>query len=252
MSLRYAWLICAGFGCVITAAHAAVITVALPIPLDITTELFLDSFPVDIDQNASKDFIFFGSISGASVQPLRYNRVAIEVDPPPDLAGVLTAFPPGALIGADIAQPLAFFSADFTGDQFVEEGEFLSIQIVQCFDLCSYTPFAAGRGYAGFEFERNGLKHYGYFDLSGAPNAKGVALYGWAWETEPGRAITAGAIPEPSTAAYMGGSAFLLWQRNAHTRKQNKALQRTARGLFVSTLHLIRKCLGFGGAHPRP
>lgn len=250
-TLHFATMIAGVMVCT-TAADAAVVVVSLAVPLEITTDFLLDTFPLDVDQDGATDFIFFGSISGSSVQPLSRNRVAIEIEPPPDLGGPLTAFQRGALIGADIAFPLAFYSADQFGDGFVEEGEFLSIQIVQCFDFCSYTPFAVGRAYAGFEFERDGLKHYGYFDMSGAPNSRGVALYGWGWETEPGSAIVAGAIPEPSTAALLGGSAALLWQRNANTRKQNKALLPTARGWLVSTLNLIRKCLGLGGAHPRP
>jgi len=253
MSSRYLTAITAGvMACTTAAANAAVVAVSLPAPMEIRTDFFEAYFPIDVDHDNQNDFAFSAGASGTSVRTLRYNRVAITVDPPPDLAGPLAAFTLGAIIGADIALPLAFYSADFTGDQFVEEGEFLAIPIVQCFDFCSYTPFAGGRAYAGFEFERNGQKHYGYFDLSGAPNSKDIILYGWGWETEPGRAIAAGAIPEPSTAAYIGGSAFLLWQRNTNTRKQNKALQRTPRGWLVSTLNLIRKCLGFGGVHPRP
>ena len=251
MSLRCPSLIYAGSALATTAAPAAVVAVSLPIPIDVTTDFLRDTFPQDVDGDGRTDFTFVANISGSFIRTERASRVAIELDPPPNSAGSLTSFPPGALIGAEISLPLAFYSADYAGDGFVEEGEILAINIVHCFDFCSYTPFAAGRGYAGFEFERNGLKHYGYFYISGAPNVSGVRLYGWAWETEPGRAIAAGAIPEPSTAAYIGGSAFLLWQRNAYTRKQNKSLQRTPRGLFVSTLILIRKCLGFGGAHPR-
>jgi len=72
------------------------------------------------------------------------------------------------------------------------------------------------------------------------------------WDGELDGTFIIISIPEPGTAAYLGGSALLLWQRNANTRKENKALQRTARGLLVLTLRLIRKCLGFGGAQPRP
>jgi hypothetical protein len=59
-------------------------------------------------------------------------------------------------------------------------------------------------------------------------------------------------IPEPSTAGLLGtGTAFLL-QRHRSQTKQNKALQRTARGWLVSMLSLVRRCLGFGGVQPRP
>jgi hypothetical protein len=72
------------------------------------------------------------------------------------------------------------------------------------------------------------------------------------WDGELDGTFIIISIPEPGTAAYLGGSALLLWQRNANTRKENKALQQTARGLVVSALHLIRKCLSFGLARSRP
>ena len=80
----------------------------------------------------------------------------------------------------------------------------------------------------------------------------GGVINSWARETQPSMAIIARAILEPSTAAYLGGRAILLWQRNAHTRRDNKTLQRTPRGWLVSTLNVIRKCFGFGRVHPRP
>ena len=72
------------------------------------------------------------------------------------------------------------------------------------------------------------------------------------WDGHLDGTFTVTSIPEPGTASLIGGSALFLWQRNATNRKENKALQRTPRGWFVSTLSLIRKCLGFGGVHPRP
>jgi len=182
------------------AAQAAVVAVSLPAPLEITTDFLEDYFPQDIDGDGNTDFTFIGGITGSFIRTERSHRVAIEVEPPPDLGGPLTAFQAGALIGADISLPIEFRSSDHFGDGFVSDGEILAISIVNCFDFCSYTPFAAGRAYAGFEFERNGLQHYGYFDMSGAPNSRGVALYGWAWEPLPALlAVLAG-----------GGVALLL------------------------------------------
>lgn len=66
------------------------------------------------------------------------------------------------------------------------------------------------------------------------------------------RTFTITVIPEPSTTALFAGSAIWLLHRNASNRKENKALLPTPRGWLVSTLYFIRKCLGFGRAHPRP
>ena len=253
MSRRMLIALCAVLASATTAADAAVVAVSLPIPEQISS-FFQDRFPHDVDYNGSIDFTLSANISGAFIRTERSNRIVLLKEVPPDLGGPVAAFPLGALIGANtLIAPFEFFSGDFGGDNFVAADEELGyLSIVICFQTCSYTPFAGHRAYAGFEFERDGQKHYGYFDLSGAEQSKDIILYGWAWETEPGRAIGAGAIPEPSTSVYIGGSALLLWQRNASHRKENKALQRTARGLLVSTLGLIRKCLGFGGVRPRP
>ena len=111
--------------------------------------------------------------------------------------------------------------------------------------------------YFGFAIIKNGGQnrlldvYYGWFHIQDVAGL-GPLLYEYAYQTEPATSIFAGQIPEPSTTVLIGGGTALLLQRNRTQTKQNKALQRTARGWVVSTLRLIRKSLGFGGAQPRP
>lgn len=87
--------------------------------------------------------------------------------------------------------------------------------------------------YFGVEFQRNGETHYGWISVSFPiiSTEHDIVVNGWAYDTAPNQAIIAGAIPEPSTAAYIGGSALLLWQRNSNTRKENKSAAANRWGL---------------------
>jgi len=59
-------------------------------------------------------------------------------------------------------------------------------------------PFADGAAYLGIRFQEDDEFHYGYVHLRGE-GATGATVFGYAWETEPGKAIAAGAVPEPSS-----------------------------------------------------
>lgn len=125
--------------------------------------------------------------------------------------------------------------------------------IIGCQEIgCIGLWTAGGTNYVGVEFQLETGIHYGWIAIEMQFIFGGGHLLSYAYESEPNRPIVAGAIPEPSTAMLVGTGTALLLKRNVKTRKENKALQRTARGLFVSTLFLICRCLGFGGAQPRP
>ena len=58
--------------------------------------------------------------------------------------------------------------------------------------------FLGIRGYLGIEFLIDGQVHYGWMDLDNY-NWNQTEIRGWAYETEPGKPIHAGSIPEPTT-----------------------------------------------------
>ena len=58
--------------------------------------------------------------------------------------------------------------------------------------------FLGIRGYLGMEFLIDGQVHYGWMDLDNY-NWNQTEIRGWAYETEPGKPILAGSVPEPST-----------------------------------------------------
>lgn len=77
--------------------------------------------------------------------------------------------------------------------------------------------FTGSRGYIGVEFLIEGQVHYGWIDLSNYTWWQSE-IHGWAYESEPGKPIMAGAVPEPSTIAccgWMAGAALLGRRRRA-------------------------------------
>lgn len=58
--------------------------------------------------------------------------------------------------------------------------------------------FVGARGFIGIEFPIDGETHYGWIDLDNYTWWQSE-IHGWAYESEPGKPILAGSIPEPST-----------------------------------------------------
>ena len=70
--------------------------------------------------------------------------------------------------------------------------------------------FPGHRAYMGVEFDIAGATHYGWIDLRVAPDNPYAEIYGWAYETEPGVSIIAGAIPEPATIFLLLGGVLAV------------------------------------------
>ncbi len=84
-----------------------------------------------------------------------------------------------------------------------------------------YGYFIGQRGYAGLSFDPdgNGL-HYGWADLKMPGDGSSITLYGWAYESEVGKEIQAGAVPLPSSLLLLASGAFGLLGYRRVTRKK--------------------------------
>ena len=70
--------------------------------------------------------------------------------------------------------------------------------------------FVGETAYLGFRFQGEAGIHYGYALFTDTTD-RGTTILATAWESEPGKAIVAGAIPEPSSSMItILGSLFLL------------------------------------------
>jgi hypothetical protein len=111
-------------------------------------------------------------------------------------------------IGESIGEPAQSFQAAFT------MGGIISNYYSDSFPDPVQGPFANETAFLGLRFLNDGEFHYGYLHLRGE-GATGATVFGYAWETEPGKAIAAGAIPEPSAPACVtiGLLAWILKRR---------------------------------------
>lgn len=80
------------------------------------------------------------------------------------------------------------------------------------YDLGTSGFFAGNCGNIGVEFLIENQVHYGWIDLDNY-SWWTSEIHGWAYESEPGKPILAGTIPEPSTlllaCATLGSCPFI-------------------------------------------
>lgn len=186
--------------------------------------------PLDIDQNGSTDFQLGAIISNAAlIRPERSNKLLVRPATPPDLGGSLFPLQDNTMIGlTESPMGLIFISTDLTDGFIAPEDEGFFVSLVSCFAPVGcggpfYIPVTGElqRLFLGFEFEIENEEHYGYFDISAFPGG-GVALNGWAYESEPGKAITTSFVPEPSLAmmAFLGMTSLLLRRRRKRGQEE--------------------------------
>jgi len=178
---------------------------------------------IDIDGNGSVDVQFTGAgFLGSSVRTERANRVVVQPATPPNLGGLPFPLADNTMIGPSSLPPgVALISTDVR-DGFSapdETGNFADL--VLCLNTgCSglfYTPFETRRSFLGVEFEADGGIHYGYFDITMNPRSTGGIINGWAYESEPGVAITTTFVPEPGSSAMLALSGLLIVRRRRET-----------------------------------
>lgn len=77
-------------------------------------------------------------------------------------------------------------------------------------------PFLETNAFLGVSFQINSETHYGWIQIDNPNNTPGGTITGFAYETESGRGISAGAIPEPGSVALftMGGLGLYLLRKN--------------------------------------
>jgi hypothetical protein len=180
--------------------------------LNIPTETFYtvqsneQSLGIDIDGNGTQDFRFGGVTRiGSLIVTERNNRYFGKAASFPDLGGLPSALESNSIIG-NVDANLVFLSSD-SGDGFVEPGEInVGATLYQCITtgcIGNFLPAAEHlpfRRFLGFQFEAETGTHFGFFDLDYQAYERRAIIKGWAYESEPGVAITTSFIPEPSAA----------------------------------------------------
>jgi len=177
------------------------------------------AIPVDIDSNGADDFYFRSTATQVDIIPFGNNTVYSIAALPPDQGGLATAVGSGQLIGESI-DPFVWLALE------VNPSRDVGSTLLHCVDLrpglaCT-GEFRFIEAYIGLQFESEGGNHFGWlrFDSTTAFGFPGGTVRDWAYESEFGGPIRAGAIPEPSVAGLLalGGLIVSVMRWNGRNR----------------------------------
>lgn len=177
-------------------------------PIPMFTRGFPERYALDLDGDTSPELTFTYSFQFLGVRSDAATRVLSSMLPYPSqdtgLPQPLAAgFPLGS---ASEAGGLRWFAGIPGADP---ETDFYGLAI--CVSTGCGGNFLGQHAYMGVEFQRAGSTHYGWVLLNVAPDYPAGQIEAWAWETRPGEAILAGAVPEPSTWALLVAGGVLFW-----------------------------------------
>lgn len=187
---------------------------AQPIPVVYNPFLFPPVFyDFDVDGAGSADYRFNLSDSfGVSVEPLGNNRQIALPAIPPDLGSDLDPLPMGFQIGSSLAP--TYYWVDLNSPGFAGHST-ISYQVDFDGNVVYGGLFHGQDAYMGIEFLIGGQPHYGWVHINNPAGLAGGFILEWAYETQSGIPILAGAVPEPSTWALLliGGVTLLFLRR---------------------------------------
>lgn len=128
------------------------------------------------------------------------NRIAGFVNPPPNIESLALPFSTAALIG----------SSDDTAWSWNAGESYLLAVVLFGEQVTNIGLWDAGTSFLGVEFQIDGLTHYGWIEIEVPFLTNGGIIRGFAYETTPNLAISAGAIPEPAHISIIGAVLSLL------------------------------------------
>lgn len=181
---------------------------------------------IDVDGDGRRDFYFAdtGGGNGMTLVPLGANQLLATREVPPDLGRNILEISRGDDIGASPSVGAFIGAEEGDGGIYDEGGSFIYYcngrgpvgEPPEC--VFSFNPWDEdGVSYFGFRMWKNNLLHYGWVGVSLPIYGPQHDIYinGWAYETESGKEIIAGAVPEASTImlAWVSFAGCLLRRR---------------------------------------
>lgn len=166
----------------------------------------------DVNSDGLPDFLFRGGAFTTVILSVGDNRYAAELANPPNAGATVVPIVAGSLLGQDSTT----FRGDWLSHTDNRGSSGSGLQLLRMEDA-----------YIGVEFMIEDDLHYGWIQYRGyrhpdsvvggfriPVNTLGGFIDSWAYETEPGKAIRAGAVPEPSSLVLtFMGIAILIRRR---------------------------------------
>ncbi len=168
-----------------------------------------DILEVDLNNDSITDFVFrsnFAPGDGFVILPQSGNLVFSSPIPnPPDINTFARDFDNGQLIGVSILGE----GLDLVGQRFDVTGREIGPGLLSCalfsqliclgeFDTKEAQNGGDPTDFVGVVLNLDGKSHLGYVEILSS-GFNGGTVVGFAYETEPDKAILAGSIPEPSS-----------------------------------------------------
>ena len=172
---------------------------------------FITDTDFDVNADGVADFRFVGDYLVTAMQSYGGNRFISVLAVPPDTGGYLVPVLAGSILGVDTS----FLAGDwhrYTDNSHPVLGTGYGLNF-------GPSPMQFADAYIGVEFAAADGVHYGWIQFTGyshpvnglpAMPVPGGVINSWAWETQLGVSIVAGAIPEPGTALLTGLGLFGL------------------------------------------
>ena len=203
--LKILALVSAGMHLQGACGQCAIVHVVPSVPVVVSdSTAFGRNVPWDVDLNGGVDYEFFNNGITFGVIALEFNRFGGD-------GSSVSTFSGGASIVDNLN--LLIWDAgneDLYGCAGNENGSFCGGDFVD-------------GGIMAIEFRINGGIHYGWVRIESMTPFVGGTLTEWAYESEAGEPILAGAIPEPSTGALVivaGVAAVLRRRRRAEGKTE--------------------------------
>jgi len=158
---------------------------------------------IDLDGNGTIDFFTTTAGNEAAIVPTGNNRILSIVATLPDLGRAIAPLLGGEAIGFDLISPMSWNGLADQINQFDDGGAIIykcngRVQPGSPPECNSVIPALETR-YVGLELEKDGNTHYGWVAINSELSVlQHVNVTAWAYETDPGVSIIAGAVPEPS------------------------------------------------------
>jgi len=171
----------------------------------------IEYFDLDVDANGSIDFSLTaaGTLSFAGIHPENQNKYLIHPSPPPNIGGPVAALNLNYIIDSN--------SGSGTPEEWFGNNDYGGFILILSTGRTG--EFYNDRGFVGLKFDADDGIHYGWIDVEGIQSSPTIQIRGWAYETEPNKAIAAGAIPEPSSISLLLLSGTIVWLSRNRKRK---------------------------------